>query len=125
MRNLKEDIKNAYPLSNKLLAIWKNNDKIRADLNPNKYELEVTVWLLKNAAWQGPRQDIWSFSKLKRAKECKSIIKTMIKQQRRRKSIVIIGENERHYWKTLLNTNDFEMFWKVGRITKHTEEIVG
>lgn len=113
-----------YPLAKKLMAVRKTMDKVRADLKLNKYELVVTVWLLKDAPWQGPRREIWSFPTLEKAKECKSVVKDMIDQQKRGGVTVIIGEEEEHFWKTLICTNDFEMFWEVGKTIQHTEKII-
>jgi len=91
----------------------------------DKYALEGSVMLLKNAAWQGERDHAWYFKTLKEAKEAKKIIKTMIKEQRRTGGDVkVIGRAERFFWGRRVHSHWTMCFWDVGVIKHYQETII-
>ena len=115
-------------LSDRLLSVFGKMDEERADLDDEKYQLCVTVWLLKSAAWQGPRQDTMSFATLKEARDCKALIDEMISQQKRsvkgKVKQVSPGAEELDFWDKYMHTTNFQLWWETGDIWHHKREKV-
>ena len=94
-----------------------------ATVNPS-YQLEMSVWLLSGAAWQGERYDKLTYDNLKDAKNARKIIQDFISNQKREPGFAQVSEEEEEFWVETYRSDNFEMFWSVGDITKITKKIL-
>ena len=98
-----------------------SNTRHPKTINPS-YQLEISVWLLEEAAWQGERVDIMSFDNLKDARLAQKIIAEFIAMQKRKRKEVQLSEEEEDFWDGHIGSRRFHMFYAVHGISKVTSK---